>query len=112
MWVSIWPPIFEIKEEDIDVYRSITKPKETCVVFHWLYNGERCGHAFTIANSKYDLSKDIRGAYELADKFTKMLSDFYAEAYRLDGNENHVGSLTRERTAKKIIKLYKGEQHI
>lgn len=109
MWISIWPPIFEIKEDDIDVYRSITKPKETCVVFHWLYNGERCGHAFTIANSKYDLSKDIRGAYELADEFTKMLSHFYAETYRLDKNKIRVSRLTKMFTAKKIIKLYKGE---
>lgn len=108
MVISINPLVFEIEDEDIEVFRSAELPTDIYVSFKWLYQGKYCGRAFYINGAEFEVDKYYTAAYEIADQVTSLLSSYFARTLRLD-NSNHIGPLTRDLVATKIKDLYKGE---
>lgn len=107
MVISINPLVFEIEDEDIEVFRSAEISTDIYVSFKWLYQGKYCGRAYYINGAEFEVDKYYTAAYEIADILTSSLSNYYARIFRLD-NSNHVGPQTRDLVATKIINLYKG----
>ena len=107
MRVRYNPFIVEIADGDIEVFRSGKTSDNIYVIFRWAYEGERYGKPFTINGSKYDPLQYYTSAYKIADEAAIMFSNFLARTFSLDDN-NHVGRLTKDLVATKIINLYKG----